>query len=89
MSKKNIKNAGRPVSNISVPKQTIEFWLGKYQVGDFTEINLKKKIGRPTIRKAFRGNASQKNMDKITEFYKERDKGKRVIYEKIKLAKLS
>ena len=82
------RGAGRPVSNIDVPKETLDFWLSSYQVGDFTEISVVKKIGRPTIRNAFRGNSSQGNIDKINTFYKERERGKVVIHEKIKLAQL-
>lgn len=80
--------AGRPVSNIQVPAQTLKFWQDNYEVGDFTEINIKKSIGRPTIRNAFRGTSSEANIEKITAFYNEREKGKVVIDEKIKLAQL-
>jgi hypothetical protein len=74
MPNKNKRGAGRPVSNVKVPKETKKYWDKLYQTGDFTEIHLKKKIGRPTIRKAWYGKgASQENIDKITAFYKERE----------------
>ena len=89
MAKKtNKRGAGRPFSNIDVPKETKKFWKDNYQVGDFTEISIKKEIARPTLRKAWRGNASASNIEKITDFYKERIKNTAVLEEKIKLTSL-
>ena len=88
MKKNKKRSVGRPVSNIPVPEETLNSWLANYQVGDFTELSEKKKIGRPTIRNAFRGISSQAVIEKITDFYNDRKKGKTVIHEKIKLAKM-
>ena len=88
MKNKNKRGAGRPVSNIPVPEDTLKSWHANYQTGDFTEISEKKKIGRPTIRNAFRGVSSKVVIDKITAFYNDRKKGKTVIHEKIKLSKM-
>lgn len=86
---KKKRTAGRPVSNITVPAATRRFWKRYYQVGDFTEISEKKGIDRPTIRKAWRGNASLSNIEKITDFFVERNKEMVILEEKIKLSTMA
>ena len=89
MAKKK-RGVGRPVSNINVPKETMKFWKDNYQTGDFSRISAERKIGRPTLRKAWYANGcSQENIDKITAFYTDRLKNTSVIEEKIKLDSLS
>ena len=87
-TKKKKKSVGRPVSNIPVPKETLDFWSENYQVGDFTKIASAKDVGRPTVRSAWRGISSQENIDKITAFYNDRKKAKVITHERIKLAEL-
>ena len=82
------RKAGRPVSNIPVPKEKLDNWLGLYQVGDFTEISRVKGIGRPTLRNAFRGISALSTIEKIDDFYKKRKADKRLVFEKIKIASL-
>ena len=71
-----------------MPKDILKYWKKNYDAGDFTKISAEQRIGRPTIRRAWDGRASLENMDKITAFYKDRERQQEAIKEKIKLHSL-
>lgn len=83
------RRQGRPESCLNVPDDIYAFWEKNYDSGDFTKINLDKKVSRVTIRRAWNERkASQVNIDKITAFYNERVKKQQIMEETIRLSQM-
>lgn len=58
--------------NMQVPSEILEQWQKNLGHGDLGKIKEQKKVSYPTLQQAFKGEASEDVIIKITEYFKEK-----------------